>query len=313
MSGKLVGRVLDNAPRDLTQSERLVLAVLAEQARDQTRRCWPGMALLVRRTGLEPDSLRKVFQRLAARGLEVRVQAEKDGAPIFDRRGRPVFAFDGKQTNYLLPEHLDVEWQDDDPPTAADERRDARPSTWRDQEPSSGTQRWDDDPASGIEWRDGGPSVPGPSSASGGTTVPPIPSLTPQSPQQQPRATPLDADPLDALLQRLDELKAGWSERDIRSVYVRLLSLMPADPGAEAHAASYIEGLVGTARSLGVYVTAIPEDKLQAAVLAHARSGLRPGDAAPPRRGKCPTHHEDLRSDNRCRGCLADEKAGEAA
>lgn len=98
MGVRLLVEVLDHAPADLTPAERLVLAVLAEDARDETRKCWPGMDKLERRTGLRSDSLRRVFQRLAKRGLEVRV-------PItFTKKGAPVFAREGVQTNYRIPE-----------------------------------------------------------------------------------------------------------------------------------------------------------------------------------------------------------------
>ncbi|MCC5580613.1 helix-turn-helix domain-containing protein [Microtetraspora sp. AC03309] len=94
---RLVAEVLDNAPMDLTPAERLMLVALAEDARDETRVCWPGMDKLVRRTGLQPDSIRRVFQRLAKRGLEVRVPIGKD------KQGRPIFAREHVQTNYRLP------------------------------------------------------------------------------------------------------------------------------------------------------------------------------------------------------------------
>ncbi|GIH23021.1 hypothetical protein Aph01nite_13310 [Acrocarpospora phusangensis] len=110
MGIRLVAEVLDNAPTDLTPAERLLLVALAEDARDETRVCWPGMDKLVRRTGLQPDSIRRVFQRLAKRGLEVRV-------PIgMDKQGRPQFAREHVQTNYRLPVLVR---RDVDPPSEA--------------------------------------------------------------------------------------------------------------------------------------------------------------------------------------------------
>ncbi|OUC99338.1 helix-turn-helix domain-containing protein [Streptosporangium minutum] len=97
MGIKLVVEVLDHAPRDLTPAERLVLVVLAEDARDETRVCWPGPDKLVQRTGLQWDSIRRVFQRLAKRGLEVRVPIGQGSD------GRPVFARENVQTNFRIP------------------------------------------------------------------------------------------------------------------------------------------------------------------------------------------------------------------
>lgn len=98
MSIRLVVEVFDHAPAELTASERLVLLVLAESARDETRTCWPTMELLVKRTGLGSDrSVRKALVRLAERGYEVRVPTGTD------RRGRPTFAHTGHATVYRIP------------------------------------------------------------------------------------------------------------------------------------------------------------------------------------------------------------------
>jgi hypothetical protein len=48
--------------------------------------------------------LKKIFQELAARGLEVRVQIRKDGKPLFDKAGRPVYACRGHAMDFALPE-----------------------------------------------------------------------------------------------------------------------------------------------------------------------------------------------------------------
>jgi hypothetical protein len=110
MGFRTVDDVLDNAPEDLTPAERLVLVVLAGYADDGNRECWPGRDHLIRRTGLKEDSLRKVFQRLAKRGLDPRV-------PIgTDKSGRLVFAYEGARTKYRVPKFA-TEWRDDNPAT----------------------------------------------------------------------------------------------------------------------------------------------------------------------------------------------------
>ncbi|SPL94100.1 unnamed protein product [[Actinomadura] parvosata subsp. kistnae] len=97
MGIRLVVEVLDNAPEDLTPAERLLLVALAEDARDETRVCFPEKDKLARRTGLQEDGLRRTFQRLAKRGLEVRV-------PIgYGKDGRAVFARTGVRSTYRLP------------------------------------------------------------------------------------------------------------------------------------------------------------------------------------------------------------------
>lgn len=114
MGFRTVDDVLDNAPEDLTPAERLVLAVLAGYADDGTRECWPGREHLLRRTGLKEDSLRRVFQRLAKRGLDPRV-------PIgVDKSGRLVFAHEGARTKYRIPKFA-TEWRDDNPATRPEE------------------------------------------------------------------------------------------------------------------------------------------------------------------------------------------------
>lgn len=90
--------VLTCVPEELGTSERMVLMVIAENARDATRESW---ALtrddLCRRSGLKPDALRKAFQRLAAAGLEVRVPLK------FGKQGQPVYAHEGRQSTYRVP------------------------------------------------------------------------------------------------------------------------------------------------------------------------------------------------------------------
>ena len=71
MSGKLVGEVLDHAPRDLTVAERFVFVALAEAARDKDRiaRYQCSNAELAYRTGLTEGTVRNACTELAKRGL----------------------------------------------------------------------------------------------------------------------------------------------------------------------------------------------------------------------------------------------------
>jgi hypothetical protein len=94
----LIVEVLTRAPGDLGPSERMVLVVLAEDARDATRESWAlNPEELGRRAGLKPAALQKVFQRLAKIGLEVRVPLK------VGKDGRPVYAYEGKKCTYRLP------------------------------------------------------------------------------------------------------------------------------------------------------------------------------------------------------------------
>lgn len=102
MGIKLVVEVMDHAPEDLTPAERLVLVVIAENVRDgdPKRETWPGFnaAVLAKRAGLTGDgSLKRALQRLAKRGMEVRV-------PIATGKdGRELYAVPGQQCRYRLP------------------------------------------------------------------------------------------------------------------------------------------------------------------------------------------------------------------
>jgi len=96
----LITEVLAWAPGALGPSERMVLIVIAEDARDATRESWAMKPeQLGARAGLKPAALQKVFQRLAKVGLEVRVPLK------IGKDGRPVYAYEGKRSTYRLP-HL---------------------------------------------------------------------------------------------------------------------------------------------------------------------------------------------------------------
>lgn len=96
MAWQLVVEVLDHAPPDLTAAELLVLVALAEKMPrrgpyDYTTRH------LMRRTRLKERGLRAAVERLAGRGIDVRV-------PIgVDKRGRPLYAAYGLAPRWKLP------------------------------------------------------------------------------------------------------------------------------------------------------------------------------------------------------------------
>jgi len=93
--------VLLHAPPSLTPAEKLLLTVIAESCNPKTRMTWYRAGWdaeeVARRSHLTAGSLSKTFWSLAQKGCEVRV------AHGIDKRGRPVFAFKGKQTTFRLP------------------------------------------------------------------------------------------------------------------------------------------------------------------------------------------------------------------
>lgn len=97
MGYELYRHVLQNAPTELDAAARLVLAVIADDANERTRKSYLGMDLLSHRTGLLPDSVGKALRRLAKAGIEIRIPIGTDG------KGRPVFAAKGNRTTYLIP------------------------------------------------------------------------------------------------------------------------------------------------------------------------------------------------------------------
>ncbi|MFI6485202.1 hypothetical protein ACIBH1_45340 [Nonomuraea sp. NPDC050663] len=95
----------------MTQAERVVLFIIAERSKKETRRMlWhrgdrddDGKKITLTETiclraGLGPRGLNEVLQRLAARGLEVRIAIGTDAS------GRVVFARRGHAVDYRLPE-----------------------------------------------------------------------------------------------------------------------------------------------------------------------------------------------------------------
>lgn len=96
----------DRLPDTLSSGERLVALEIADQANDHTRQAYGKglLATVARRTGFANEKqVGKVLGKLAARGLELRVQILKDGKPLFDGKGRPVFAYEGRETSYRIP------------------------------------------------------------------------------------------------------------------------------------------------------------------------------------------------------------------
>lgn len=96
MGIRLVKEVLDHAPADLPASDRLMLVVLAESARDETRACFPGNDVLAQRNGVDPRSVRRTLTRLEGRGL---IERDEVGT---DRNGRPIYAHRGHATVYRI-------------------------------------------------------------------------------------------------------------------------------------------------------------------------------------------------------------------
>lgn len=97
MGVRLVTEILDHAPSDWTQSERLIVVAIAEQANDETRRGYPGAELIAHRAGIDPASLSRTLRRLAMKGVELRV------ATGVDRTGRTVYAHRSHPTVYEIP------------------------------------------------------------------------------------------------------------------------------------------------------------------------------------------------------------------
>lgn len=110
MSARLIGDLIEwrRTPKgsELTQAEFIVLAAIADRVLDEKTR-------LMRRfkgddcdlhericqvAGLNSASLKKVLQKLAARGLDVRVEIGKDAI------GRPLYACKGRAMSFQFPE-----------------------------------------------------------------------------------------------------------------------------------------------------------------------------------------------------------------
>ncbi|WP_336214458.1 hypothetical protein [Nonomuraea sp. LPB2021202275-12-8] len=108
--GEVAGWLGSPVAHDLTDKERLVLFVIAERCHRKTRRMlwhrgdkWPdGIPMTLSdticlRAGMGARTLTDVCQRLAGRGVEVRVEVGRDSI------GRPVFAHRGRSVDFWLP------------------------------------------------------------------------------------------------------------------------------------------------------------------------------------------------------------------
>ena len=105
LSWRLVGEVLVYTSRRLDppmhSTDRFILVTIAEEIRDPHRRCTPGSGVLAEKVGLSRIGLRRALQRLAKRGLEVRVPL------MIGADGRAVFAVPGQLQTYRIPPLLD--------------------------------------------------------------------------------------------------------------------------------------------------------------------------------------------------------------
>jgi hypothetical protein len=98
---KLRREVRDAIPAGvLTKAERNLLLEVADLVNDDTREGWPGMAELTRAVGTGPEGVTKCLQRLAAKGVELRVAIGEDKAR------KPFFAHRGRRTTYRVPKVL---------------------------------------------------------------------------------------------------------------------------------------------------------------------------------------------------------------
>ena len=102
MAYDLVTEVLDHAPATITNVELVVMVAIAEWVqhddyRRGIRQCSRAQADLSRRTRLAPAGVKTALQRLAERGLELRVPLS------IGKDGRPVYAVPGRVSTYRIP------------------------------------------------------------------------------------------------------------------------------------------------------------------------------------------------------------------
>src|SRR5690554_70937 len=97
MGYELYRHVLNHAPAELDPTARAVLAVIADDANERTRISRIPIDLLMHRSGVTRDALKKVFQRLARAGYEIR-------SPVGTATlGRPIYAMRRRATQYRIP------------------------------------------------------------------------------------------------------------------------------------------------------------------------------------------------------------------
>ena len=97
MGYELYRHVLNHAPAELDPTARAVLAVIADDANERTRISRIPIDLLMHRSGVTRDALKKVFRRLARAGYEIRIPVGTDAL------GRPIYAMRGRATQYRIP------------------------------------------------------------------------------------------------------------------------------------------------------------------------------------------------------------------
>src|SRR5690606_6665642 len=97
MGYELYRHVLNHAPAELDPTARAVLAVIADDANERTRISRIPMDLLMHRSGVGRDALKKVFQRLSRAGYEIRIPVGTDAG------GRPIYAMRVRATQYRIP------------------------------------------------------------------------------------------------------------------------------------------------------------------------------------------------------------------
>ena len=185
----------DRLPQEISSGERVVALAVADLAWDDTRTGYGRkfMEKLLHKTGFENEAqLGKVFGKLAARGIELRVPiCGSDGEPLRSRRGQLVYAHRGHQRTFRIPfEHefparVVPYWGDED-----ERSPDRETNEWYYGERSPDRETFEAERSSGRESNKGERS---PARASMVTQAgDPIPLTTPTFP---PSATPRGADP----------------------------------------------------------------------------------------------------------------------
>lgn len=124
MGSELYRMVRDGAPPEWTLAMRMVAWVIADDARDPSQGLpedggWPWSVIemsryrdskgewrdgLTERAGLSAHTVRHALAGLGKAGYEMREQVtDRDGKPVFDRLGRPVFAYHTHAVRYCVP------------------------------------------------------------------------------------------------------------------------------------------------------------------------------------------------------------------
>lgn len=81
----------------LTSAERLVLLEIADLAGDRTRVARFGPDDVAVHVDMTAEAVRKHVQRISRKGIEIRIPLGTD------KNGNPIYAHEGKQTNYRIP------------------------------------------------------------------------------------------------------------------------------------------------------------------------------------------------------------------